>query len=313
MKAQLLHNGPYLHALGWLQHDYRVVARTLGEAWQGTDNPVVFDGAGAYALRPGPRLPDDLPPAVARGSGVARSRSAAKSTVYAAMVGKCLLQTLAASHIDGQRLGVAIAATSDTTGISLEFETVGVRDGWHRTDTMLLPSSIPSAITTQTSAVFDTHAAAIAFDDGARGMCAALEYAYLSFLHGRADAFLVIGADEICPVHAQALEALGDGRPRVSGAAGMVLTRAPLAASEHWQLAICAQAAAGEAIELPGDWDDAARLAINLPNAMNNLTAALLPLAMQQLLSGATQRALLLFNMDSAGGSRFVLGLQRRA
>lgn len=313
MKAQLLHNGPYLHGLGWLQHDYSVVAQTPGASWQGTDNPVVFDGAGAYALRPGPRLPDALPPAVARGSGVARARSAAQSTAYAAMVGKGLLQTLAGSPIDGQRLGVAIASTSDTTGISLEFETVGVRDGWNRTDTMLLPSSIPSAITTQTSAVFDTHAAAIAFDDGARGMCAALEYAYLSFVHGRSDAFLVIGADELCSVHAQALDALGDERARVTGAAGMVLTRAPLAASGHWQLAICAQAATADTIELPGDWDDAARLAISLPNAMNNFTAAVLPLAVQQLLSGATERALLLFNPDSAGGSRFVLGFQRRA
>lgn len=312
MKAQLLNNGPHLHGIGWLNNDYSVATLAMASSGQDLHGPVVFDGSGGYEFRPGMRLPDELPVAVGRSSGVARARSAAKSTVYAALLGKNLLQTLDNAQIPGERVGVGIAATSDTTYISHEFESVGVRNGWGKTDTMLLPSSIPSAITTQTSAVFDTHAAAIAFQAGARGMCAALEYAHLSFTHRRSDAFLIIGADETCTVQSQALDALEDPRARTTGASGMVLTSKPMASSGSWQLTICTLAPHGETIELPEDWDDAQRLTVNIPNASTIFTASLVPLALQQLLSNARGRALLHFNMGvQSGNSSFVLGFHR--
>ncbi|HEU4843178.1 MAG TPA: hypothetical protein VFT05_02840 [Burkholderiaceae bacterium] len=311
MKAQLWHNGPYLHALGWLNADYSVTAAAMSAAWQGQHGPVDFDGAGGYALRQGERLPDALPPAIGRASGVARARSAAQSTVYAALLGKGLLQTLPEARHAGERLGVAIASTSDTTGISHEFEASGVRLGWSKTDTMLLPSSIPSAITTQTSAVFDTHAAALAFGDGAMGLCAALEYAYLSFLHQRSDAFVVIGADETCTVQTQALAALDDRRPRTTGASGLLLTRTPPASGARWQLVLCAQAAYGEPIALPAGWHDATRLTVAIANTLHIYTAPLIALAVHQLLRDAARRALLFFTMHGAAGdSSFVLGFE---
>jgi hypothetical protein len=310
MKAILLQNGPYLHGLGWLKNDYSVVAASMSSSWQGEVNPINFDGSGSYQLC-SQCITAEIPMSVVRSSGVARPRSAAKSTIYAALLGKGLLETLSHAPVSGERVGVAVACKSDTASISYAFESSGVRNGWSKTDTMLLPSSIPSAITTQTSAVFNAHAAALAFEDGAMGMCAALEYVYLSFAHQRSDAFLIIGADEFCTIQAQALDALEDKRPRAAGASGMILTRMPLAAAGNWQLVICAQACNGEAVEIPESWNGAARLSINIPNFLPIFTAQLIPLAVHQLLHEASDQALLFFNMqDICGQKIYVLGFQ---
>jgi hypothetical protein len=229
-------------------------------------NPIEFNGVGGYRLKDDAPVtcPTDIPLSVMRGSGVARARSAAKGTVFAALLGKQLLETVSErEQYHGNRVGVAVASSSAITPIAWEFETIGLSKGWDKTDTMLLPSSIPSAITTQTSAVFDTHAAAIAFQDGAFGVCAALEYVHLSFTHQRSDYFVVIGAEEVCQVQCSALAALGDQRPWIDGAAGLVLSRAPRS-DDDWQLGLCSNVAEGATPALPEEWADAATLDIDI-------------------------------------------------
>jgi len=228
MSITILESGPYLHALGWTcESEYSANVATQS-TWDSLENPIHFDGAGHYWMKEdrSGTCASDIPLPVLRSSGVARARSAAKGTILSALLGKQLLEKISdRENYHGNRVGVAVASSSAITPVAWEFEIVGLRKGWGKTDTLLLPSSIPSAITTQTSASFDTHAAAIAFQDGMFGICAAIEYAYLSFVHNRSDYFLVIGAEEICQIQCDALAALGDSRPWIDNAAGLVLRK----------------------------------------------------------------------------------------
>lgn len=327
MNIPILRDGPYLHAIGWLRGKDCAARVATTPEWSGLPNPIDFAGDGGYRLQSGlqdrlqgglqdgqqDEAPDDaryeIPAAVMRGSGVTRARSAAKATVYSALLARKLLDTAAARPgYHGDRAGVAIASGSSITPIAWKFETAGLRHGWDRTDTLLLPSSIPSAITTQVSAALDTHAAAIAFQDGLLGVCAALEYAHLSFLHRRSDCFLVMGADEVSRVQCDALAALDDRRPWLDGASGMVLGRGPNT-DEDWQLTLCANVSADRPPALPADWSLAASLDIEVPGNATLFTAPLLAYALHALLRGATHRAIL--NCRLPGRGVHILGFSQ--
>lgn len=309
MSIKTLRYGPYVHAIGWTnKQDYSTCCVATHSDWRNLENPIEFTYDGSYGLRDEAPVacPTDIPLSVMRSSGVARARSSAKGTVFAALLGKQLLQTVAQrEHYHGDRVGVAVASSSAITPIAWEFETVGLRKGWDKTDTLLLPSSIPSAITTQTSAVFNTHAVAIAFQDGAFGVCSALEYAHLSFSHKRSDYFLIIGADEVCQVQCNALAALGDGRPWLDGAAGLVLRGAP-GSADDWQLALCGNVGEGVAPALPDEWTDAATLDIDIDGSATLFSAPVVPYALQNLLLNATDKAV--FNCRLSGRGTYVLG-----
>ncbi|NOT89875.1 MAG: hypothetical protein HOP03_17110 [Lysobacter sp.] len=311
MSIVMFENGPYVNSIGWTNKpDHAVVAATKA-LYSSMVNPVEFDGAGGYRVKDGDAacVPTDLPLPLMRSSGVARARSAAKSTIFAALLGKELIATVSArSDYNGDRTGVAVASSTAITPIAWEFETVGLHKGWSKTDTMLLPSSIPSAITTQTSAVFDTHAAAIAFQDGAFGVCAAIEHAYLSFAHNRSDYFLVIGSEEICGVQCDALDALNDDRPRIDGASGLVLGKSPCT-PDDWRLAFCFNAMSDEQSALPGGWGDAEVLDLSISGSATVFTATLVPYALHQLFERAGSRAVLVCSMPERG--KYFVGFER--
>lgn len=308
MSLITLAGGPYVHAMGWTCNQDHSTSVGTGSEWASLMNPFEFSGTGPYECREAAPVacPTSIPLPVMRGSGVARARSAAKGTVLAALLGKRLLQTVSGlDNYHGDRVGVAVASSSAITPIAWEFETVGLLKGWDKTDTLLLPSSIPSAITTQTSAVFQTHAAAIAFQDGIFGVCAAMEYAHLSFAHQRSDYFLVIGADEVCQIQCSALAALGDRRPWIDRAAGLVLSRSPQAIGD-WQLALSGNTGEGLTPPLPPAWADADRLEVEVASNATLFTAPLVPYALHRLFVGANSRAVLICRLSGRGS--YVLG-----
>lgn len=311
MSIVMLENGPYINSIGWTSKpDHAAIAATHA-AYSSMANPVEFDGSGGYRLKDADAVcaPTDLSLPLMRSSGVARARSAAKSTILAALLGKELIATVSGRDgYSGNRTGVAVASCTAITPIAWEFETVGMRNGWLKTDTMLLPSSIPSAITTQTSAVFDTHATAIAFQDGAFGLCAALEHAYLSFAHNRSDHFLVIGSEEICGVQCDALDALKDDRPRIDGASGLVLGKSPCS-PDDWRLAFCTHVAGDGHFDLPDGWSGAEVLELTLSAGPTVFTAPLVPYALHHLFARSGGQAVLVCSMPERG--KYVVGFER--
>lgn len=309
MTITTLSNGPFIHVIGWTAGQDHTAVSATGADWTAVANPIAFDGDGSYRFRQTPAAPVDLPMPLLRSSGVSRARSAARSTIFSALLGKHLLEAI--RHDDtppGSRIGVGVASSSAITPIAWEFESVGLRNGWNKTDTMLLPSSIPSAITTQISAVFDIHAAAIAFQDGAFGVCSALEYAHLSFAHHRSDYFLIMGAEEICQVQCDALDALEDRRPKINGAAGLIAGRTPLS-SHDWQLTLCANVTQASAPVLPEHWHHAETLTLAIPTSPTLFTAPLIPFALHALFSRAQRRALLVCSLPGRGS--YLLGFEQ--
>ncbi|MFC4274392.1 hypothetical protein [Achromobacter aloeverae] len=317
----ILRDGPYLRAIGWLCGQDHAARVATTRTWDQLANPVDFTDDGGYRLRADTEagVPASPCAAVMQGSGVARARSAAKSTVYAALLGRRLLDTVAPRDgYHGDHVGVAVASGSTITPIAWDFETTGLRKGWRKTDTLLLPSSIPSAIATQVSAALDTHAAALAFQDGALGVCAAFEYAHLAFAHRRADYFLVMGADEVSQIQGDALAALGDTRPVLNGASGLVLGRTPHG-DQDWQLRLCAHVdrnagdvgVAGDVgAMLPGDWPLAVSRDIGIKDNPTLFTAPLLAYALHDLLRHAGRKAVLTCRLPGRGA--YVLGFSRR-
>jgi hypothetical protein len=312
MSLLMLKDGPYVNAMGWTQGAGHDPVAALGEQFNALSTPIEFIGEGKYALRrdaPPPRVTEIALPTM-RASGIARSRSAAKATVLAGLLGKKLLESTASvGVVDGQQVAIAVASSSAITPIAWEFETVGLSRGWDKTDTMLLPSSIPSAITTQTSAAFDTHAAAIAFQDGAFGVCAAMEYAYLALRQGRAGHMLVMGAEEICQIQCDALTALADPRPRIDGAAGVMLGRSPLS-PDDWRLALCGNVVTADCGDYPGQWEGATRLSVDLPGHATLYSSHLIIYALHHLFSRAAGQAVLECTLPGRG--KYVLGFEQR-
>ena len=173
---------------------------------------------------------------------------------------------------------------------------------------MLLPSSIPSAICTQTAAAFDVHAGALAFQDGALGMCAAFEYAHLSLTHGRADYFLITGAEDLCRVQLDAMRALDLNRPILDGAAAIGLARAPQSPFD-WQLKICQHLATPQSASAPPAWRGLEPYFLAITHPATVLTSLLIPLLLSQLLGGRRARVLLSCAMPGRGS--YVLGFER--
>jgi hypothetical protein len=165
---------------------------------------------------------------------------------------------------------------------------------------MLLPSSIPSAVATQVSAALNTHAAAISFLDGAAGVVAALEHAYLSFIHNRSDYFLVIGAEEACEPMVRALSVLNDDRPIVDGAVGFLLSRRPLSADD-WQLQVAANVPAGSPVELEPEWSECKPFDVVAGNHLTAYTSLHLPYAVHAALSQRRPRTLIRCSLRGRG------------
>ncbi|MBO9537891.1 hypothetical protein [Herbaspirillum sp.] len=311
MSIHIFDNGPYVRAIGWIDkqdHSARVASHSN---WASLENPIDFSDASDYRVKDTATTicPTDIPLSVMHNSGVTRARSAAKGTIFAALLGKQLLKTISdKENYHGNHVGVAVASNSAITSIAWEFETVGLSKGWDKTDTLLLPSSIPSSISTQVSTALGTHAAAIAFQDGAFGIFAAIEYAHLSFIHRRSDYFLIIGAEEICQVQCNALAALGDQRPLIDGASGLMLVRTP-SSENDWQLALSGNLNEGTAHTFPEDWIDAVMLHIETPSDTTLFTSPLVSYALHHLFISATSKAILNYRLPGKGN--YALGFTR--
>jgi|GEM_PF-2022867 len=311
MSITILQSGPYVHAIGWTQVQECNICVAKKDEWNKLDNPFDFNENGSYALKSGVAAIEstDISLLMMRSSGVARARSAAKATIFAALLSKQLLNIVSGHNgYHADNVGIAVASSSATIPIAWSFEAIGVQKGWDKTDTMLLPSSIPSAITTQISAALDTHASAIAFQDGILGICAAIEYAYLSFLHHRAKYFLIIGVDEICHMQCNALVALSDTRPHMDGASGLILTDTR-SSMDDWQLLMYGQLVKDEPLELSDEWLNATTVTVEMESGITLFSAPIFSYALHNLFLRSNYKCVLICKLPERGCC--VLGFQQ--
>ncbi len=308
----VLKEGPYLHALGWTGGEsYDVAARSSSE-WASLDRTLSFPEDESPTLKtPIARevVLAGLPPALLKASGVARARSAAKSTVLSALLCRELAKFVSTrDSFNGDRVGLGIVSCSAIVPVFWKFESVGVGDSWANTDTMLLPASIPSSVVTAASTVTNFHATALTFADGAAGMVGAIEHAYLDFFHDRADFSLVVCAEEACLPMIDAMTGLDITREPVDGAAGMVLSRKRLADSD-WQVCFADIVSFKEPSVLPAGWANAPRLKVGYHDRCTAYTGTALPQAVH--LATSTDSDVAVVEMLLKDRGRCVLGLRR--
>lgn len=309
----VLHNGPYISVIGGISRpDFTVASVSVPGA--PLPSPVRFHDDGSVASTSSLTREDmqqPLPQPVLKASGVARARNAAYSTIFAALLAQNFI-----THVrelpgfDPNRVVIGICNCSSSAAISWEFETEGVALGWDRSNTMLMPSSLPSAIGTQVSAAIKTHAAAITFLDDILGMCSAFEYTYTSFFHERADHAFIIAAEEYSAPHDKVLTHLGRPLPPArDGAAGVLLSREKRDETA-WQFALCRHLAEGERLSLPDGWSGACILPLQLDEAAT-FSTLLFPYALHHLLVAYEDAAKKVLTVTVPGRGSFVLGFQQ--
>jgi len=309
-----LANGPYLHALGWTGGPpYAAMARNSAQFSELLPRLSFADNRAALLVR------DDadtlkaklaeLPLPFLRSSGVARARNAARSTVFGAMLAKELRATFADNTaIVGDRVGIAMVSSSAIVPIFWRFESVGLADSWQRTDTMLLPASIPSSVVTAASTVTGSHAAALTLTDGAFGMLAGIEHAFLSFFHDRSDAFMVIGGDEAFQPMVDAAASINARIEVLDGAAGMVLTREAVSPG-GWQVCFAQTISDKQAPLFDDAWSHADVLRVDCGDRLTAYTAALVPHAIHHALDTDADSVVIDFIVKDR--ARGLLGLRR--
>lgn len=305
-----LANGPYISAVGWLDRvSLAPVAFPLSEAGR-QRAPVTFGQDGKrqlHAKLSERELTADLPASFLRSSKAPRARYAARSALFAANLAQALCGFIPRRDMISDDVAVSVAASFPTAATCLEFETGGVAHGWENANTMLLPSSILSAVSTQLSGALGIHAAAVTFTNGIFGFCCAVEHAHLLFFHERADFCLAIGAEEVCAAQLEAMKALRVSGDVIDGASGILLSRSAMPGS--WRLRICGNHAPGESFSLPAEWDDASRLSIELTDDDLFATATLAPFAIWQLAAGDKNKAV--FQCVAPALGQFVLGFEK--
>ncbi len=278
--------------------------------------PVRFSADGSWTTTistPREEMRQALPMPVLKASGVARARNAARSTVFTALVAQRFIACInTLPDFDANRVLIGACNSSASASISWEFETEGVTLGWNKTNTMLMPSALPSAIGTQVSAAVKTHGATISFLNDILGMGAAFEYTYTNFFHQRADHAFIIAAEELSPPQEIVLDKLGETLCiATDGGAGVLLSRTkPSGVDKVWRFALCGRQSEPGALTLPEGWNNAAQLNVRLPAAKAMLSSLLFPYALQHLLHGQSHDKAIL-NISIEGRSGFVLGFER--
>lgn len=309
-----LKHGPFLRAIGWVGgRDRAVQSRPSSQFNELT--PLVHLAHGASPVVIDPMSREDmlaaLPPTVLKGSGVARARSATKSTVLAALLSKELAPYISnLPNFDGKRVGLAVVTSSAIVPVFWRFESVGVSESWDHTDTMLLPASIPSGVVTAASTVTDFHATAVTLGEGAVGMVSAIELAHLNFVHDRADHFLVVASEEASETMLDAMAATSRSRSIVDGSAGYVLSKERLA-PEDWQIAFYGTQSLNQTVDLPEDWSDAHVFRVVMEGPFSLYTSNLLPVALVAALNCQNKKAVLEFELP--GASTSFVGFRRQA
>lgn len=310
----LLQNGPYIYATGCVSRP-ELAARTALAAEEFSDAPIRFSDDGSYEIVHEFSIEEMKKPLerpILKASGVARARNSSRSTVFAALLAHEFIKYIKDfPDFDRNRVALGLCNCSASASLSWEFESEGITLGWDRSNTMLMPSCLPSSIGTQLSAAIDTHAATITFLDDILGVGAAFRYMYTSFFHDRSDYAFIISAEEFSPVHERGIQKFIGTRPLcclMDGAAGVLLTRKKLTDSA-WQLALCDHVSASGTLSLPESWKHAKSISLMLDEEAS-LSTLLFPYALQHLIKTKdADKILLTFGIKARG--TFALGFQR--
>ena len=307
-----LKNGPFIHAIGHVTRpDFTVhTAVVPGETL--TPPVLVTDKGHISTVAPltHEQMLQPLPKEVLKASGVARARNSAKSTIYAALVAQEFNRLLSGKPgYNPDRVIVGVNNNSASTAISWEYETEGVTRGWRNTNTMLMPSALPSAMGTQISSAIKTHNATITFLNDILGMCAAMEYTHINFFHERADYAFLIASEEISVLRAKVQERKQD--PLIverDGAAGLLLCKEK-PGERAWRLSLYQHTAYFKDIAVPADWQDAKILHISLPEHKTAFSPLIFPYAVYKLCTQEdSDKAILITSVENR--STCALGFQ---
>lgn len=308
---QQLQNGPFIYAIGCVgRPDFKVQTAVIpGQSLNSLMN--VADDGTITTIDPLTieERRSSLPRDVYKASGVARARNCGKSTIFAALVAQEFNRMLAEKpDYDSNRIVVAICNSSSSGAISWEYENEGVTLGWRNTNTMLMPSALPSAIGTQISAAIQAHNATITFLNDIVGMCAALEYTHVNFFHERADYSFVIAAEELTLPHVKIIEREGaDLLVQRDGASGVLFSRhRPF--DTAWQLCLYAHVAEENDVVIPDDWNDAKVLKISLPEYLTAHSSLVFPFALQTICTQSGKKGIVIITVENR--STFAFGFQ---
>lgn len=308
-------NGPFVHAIGYVTRpDFTVHCAAITDSRVTTPIAIADDGTVSTVSPQSPeQMLEALPRDVLKASGVARARNSARSTIFAALVAQEFNRQLADKPgYNPDRVVIGIANCSASASISWEYETEGVTMGWRNTNTMLMPSALPSAIGTQISSAIKTHNATITFLNDILGMCSALEYTHVNFFHDRADYAFVIAGEELSVPHQMVkTEKAQSFLVDCDGASGLLLTRERLQ-DEAWQLVLLQHSADADAMLVPDDWRDAPVLRLTIPEHRSAFSTLVLPFAVHKICSNtAAGRGILIVSVENR--SSYALGFQLTA
>ncbi len=212
-------------------------------------------------------------------------------------------------HERGRLEGEKQRAPQAIVPIFWRYEPVGLTQGWHMTDTTLLPASIPSAVATACSMVTGYHAAAMTFGDGALGVIGAVDFAASGFANERFGSLLLVASDEASPSMLEAGEKLGVSRAILDGSSGFVLTAQRRSAGDLRVAFAGVQARHERGDDLPEGWADAQRVCGQVPDGYTMYTGNLLPQLLLLALQ-ATTGPKVIVELELAGRAMCRIGLE---
>ena len=311
-----LQNGPFILATAYLSRpDFTIHTTVLPGEISAPPFLIADDGS---ISTPNPysaeQLLGPLPKEILKASGVARARNSAKSTIYAALVAQEFKRMVSGrSDYNPDRVVIGICNSSSSAALDWEYETEGVTLGWLNTNTLLMPSALPSAVGTQVSAAVKTHNATITFINDIFGMCAAMEYTHVNFFHERADYSFLIASEELSPALIKLMEQKDE--PFVierDGASGLLLCREK-PREWAWRLSLYKHTVDSRTIVVPDGWQDAAMLSIPLPALSTPFSSLLFPFAVHKVCSQqGKDKAILIIDIEDRSAYAFGFELTDR-
>jgi hypothetical protein len=312
-------DGPYIYGYGdILKPD--LVARTAFDG-RGLPSPFTFGADDSYfTTTPMPldeRL-NALPKEILKASGVPRARNSSHSTVYAALLSKAFVDDIKKfPDFHPNKVAIEVVNTSSSATISWEFENEGINLGWEMTNTMLMPSALPSSVGTQVAGASGLHGTTITFQNDILGMCSAIEYTYFNFLHDRSEYAFVIGAEETSEAYKLIFDMIRskaglEGHPyvRFDGASGILFSKSKRR-DDCWRLGLSGCFENSASPTLPDGWADVPTMVIILPKEQAIFSSLVLPFALQELLIARQPKNKALISVEMEGRGGHVLGFMR--
>ena len=307
-----LQNGPFIQAMAHVgRPDFTV--HTVMLPGENSAPPLLIADDGSFST-PNPlsldQLLEPLPKEVLKASGVARARNSPKSTIYAALIAQEFNRMLSGRpDYNPNRVALGVCSSSGSAATDWEYETDGVTLGWLNTNTLLMPSALPSAAGTQVSAAVKTHNATITFINDIMGMCAAMEYTHVNFFHERADYSFLIATEELSiPLVKLITHKKIFTQIERDGASGLLLCREK-PGERAWRLSLYQHTVDPKAIVVPDGWQDAGMLSITLPALSTPFSSLIFPYAVHKVCSQqGKDKAILIIEVESR--STYAFGFQ---